>query len=84
MRPPVLRRRDLWRTTLQTLTECPRFGQSLVEFDPKAEAKLRKKLDLYLVPTVSLLYLFCFIDRANVGMNHHRHHQDSTAARSGR
>ena len=52
---------------MQTLTECPRFGHSLVEFDPKAEAKLRRKLDLYLVPTVSLLYLFCFIDRANIG-----------------
>lgn len=36
-------------------------------FDPKAEAKLRMKLDLFLVPTVSLLYLFCFIDRANIG-----------------
>jgi hypothetical protein len=22
------------------------------------------------VPTVSLLYLFCFIDRANIGMDH--------------
>ncbi|KAK4126974.1 MFS general substrate transporter [Parathielavia appendiculata] len=43
------------------------FGQPLVQFDPKAEARLRRKLDLYLVPTVSLLYLFCFIDRANIG-----------------
>jgi MFS family permease len=25
------------------------------------------KIDLYIVPTVALLYLFCFIDRANVG-----------------
>ncbi|KAL2022438.1 hypothetical protein VTK56DRAFT_5267 [Thermocarpiscus australiensis] len=43
------------------------FGHALVQFDPKAEAKLRTKLDLMLVPTVSLLYLFCFIDRANIG-----------------
>ncbi|KAK3303198.1 major facilitator superfamily domain-containing protein [Chaetomium strumarium] len=43
------------------------YGQALVQFDPKAEARLRRKLDLYLVPTVSLLYLFCFIDRANIG-----------------
>ncbi|KAJ4287432.1 hypothetical protein N0V88_007705 [Collariella sp. IMI 366227] len=35
--------------------------------DPKAEARLCRKLDLYIVPTVSLLYLFCFIDRANIG-----------------
>ncbi|KAH7107434.1 major facilitator superfamily transporter [Auriculariales sp. MPI-PUGE-AT-0066] len=35
--------------------------------DEVAERKLRWKLDFYLVPTVALLYLFCFIDRANVG-----------------
>ncbi|KAK3682365.1 major facilitator superfamily domain-containing protein [Podospora appendiculata] len=43
------------------------FGHSLLEFDPKAEAKLRFKIDLMIVPTVSILYLFCFIDRANIG-----------------
>ncbi|KAI0864382.1 MFS transporter [Xylaria cubensis] len=42
-------------------------GESLVLFDPEAERKLRKKLDFYIVPTVSILYLFCFIDRANIG-----------------
>lgn len=36
-------------------------------FDPKAEARLRRKIDLMIIPTVSLLYLFCFIDRANIG-----------------
>ncbi|KAJ4019366.1 hypothetical protein NW766_003082 [Fusarium irregulare] len=35
--------------------------------DPKAEAKLRRKIDWMIVPTVCLLYLFCFIDRANIG-----------------
>jgi fucose permease len=38
-----------------------------VHFDPAAEKRLRLKLDLMIVPTVSLLYLFCFIDRANIG-----------------
>lgn len=57
------------------------YGQSLVEFDPKAEAKLRWKIDLYVVPTVSILYLFCFIDRANIGLcefsrHIHRNHTD--------
>jgi hypothetical protein len=47
---------------------CYSYGHSLVEFDPKAEAKLRLKIDLYIIPTVALLYLFCFIDRANIGM----------------
>lgn len=42
-------------------------GRALVHFDAAAEAKLRMKIDLYIVPTVALLYLFCFIDRANVG-----------------
>ncbi|KAK7030408.1 hypothetical protein VNI00_014152 [Paramarasmius palmivorus] len=35
--------------------------------DEKAEARLRWKIDLYIIPTVSILYLFCFIDRANIG-----------------
>ncbi|KFY30715.1 hypothetical protein V493_01725 [Pseudogymnoascus sp. VKM F-4281 (FW-2241)] len=42
-------------------------GRPLIEFDKAAESKLRLKIDLYIVPTVSLLYLFCFIDRANIG-----------------
>lgn len=37
-------------------------GRPLVIFDPKAEAKLRLKIDLYIIPTVAILYLFCFID----------------------
>ncbi|CEQ41985.1 SPOSA6832_03755 [Sporobolomyces salmonicolor] len=44
-----------------------RYGNPLVHIDPVAEAKLRRKLDLHLVPTVAILYLFCFIDRANIG-----------------
>lgn len=36
-------------------------------FDPKAEARLRRKIDMMIVPIVALLYLFCFIDRANIG-----------------
>ncbi|KAM3415155.1 hypothetical protein BST61_g10279 [Cercospora zeina] len=38
-----------------------------VHFDPGAEKRLRRKIDMYIVPTVALLYLFCFIDRANIG-----------------
>ncbi|KAL3458330.1 major facilitator superfamily domain-containing protein [Aspergillus heterothallicus] len=36
-------------------------------FDPAVEARLRRKIDLYILPTVALMYLFCFIDRANIG-----------------
>ncbi|ROV89140.1 hypothetical protein VSDG_08886 [Cytospora chrysosperma] len=57
---------------LHTLAErgqfaTDKYGHSLVHLDPKAEAKLRLKIDLMIVPTVALLYLFCFIDRANIG-----------------
>jgi hypothetical protein len=44
-----------------------RYGRALVRFDPKAESRLRLKIDLMIIPTVALLYLFCFIDRANIG-----------------
>jgi len=45
----------------------PRYGQPLVQFDAAAERRLRLKIDFFIVPTVALLYLFCFIDRANIG-----------------
>lgn len=35
----------------------------LEEVDPVAEARLVRKLDLWIVPTVMLLYLFSFLDR---------------------
>ena len=44
-----------------------RHGRSLIHIDPKVESTLRLKLDLCIIPTVSMLYLFCFIDRANIG-----------------
>ncbi|RKF61436.1 putative transporter [Golovinomyces cichoracearum] len=37
------------------------------QIDIKSEAALRRKIDYYVVPTVAILYLFCFIDRANIG-----------------
>lgn len=33
------------------------YGHALMTFDPKAESRLRLKIDLYIVPTVALLYL---------------------------
>ncbi|KAH7346984.1 putative MFS transporter [Pyrenochaeta sp. MPI-SDFR-AT-0127] len=42
-------------------------GHSLLQFDPIVERHLVRKIDLYIVPTVAMLYLFCFIDRANIG-----------------
>ncbi|MCJ1449075.1 MAG: hypothetical protein MMC23_009594 [Stictis urceolatum] len=43
-----------------------RYGNALVTFDQALERKLRLKIDLFVIPTVSVLYLFCFINRANI------------------
>lgn len=42
---------------------------SIETIDKAAERRLRNKIDLRLVPVMCMLYLFCFIDRANVGKN---------------
>lgn len=39
-------------------------GEHLDRF---AEKKLRRKCDLHVLPTISLLYLLAFIDRVNIG-----------------
>ena len=31
------------------------------------QAKLTRKIDLHIVPPVAIIYMFCFLDRANVG-----------------
>lgn len=48
-----------------------RYGSALMTFDAKAEARLRRKIDLLVVPIVALIFLFSFIDRANIGMCTH-------------
>ncbi|KAG0310547.1 hypothetical protein BGZ99_000307 [Dissophora globulifera] len=37
------------------------------ELDPVAVAKLRRKVDLRLIPLISVLYLCSFLDRVNIG-----------------
>jgi len=36
-------------------------------WDEAEEQRIRRKLDWHIVPLVTLLYLLCFLDRANVG-----------------
>lgn len=43
-------------------TVTDQYGKVLVEFDRAAEKKLVRKIDMMVVPTVALIYLFCFID----------------------
>lgn len=38
-----------------------------VEIDPEIERRVRRKLDLHLIPLVSGLYLLAFLDRSNIG-----------------
>ena len=45
----------------------PLCSSSTFVYDAEAEARLRRKIDWTVVPTVSILYLFCYIDRANIG-----------------
>jgi sugar phosphate permease len=39
----------------------------VIEIDPEAEKRLRRKLDLRILPIVTICYLFLFLDRGNVG-----------------
>ncbi|KAF2176896.1 MFS general substrate transporter [Zopfia rhizophila CBS 207.26] len=49
-------------------TRCA-FDQSTDEFTwtPEEEKIVRRKLDMWIVPLTTFLYLLCFLDRANVG-----------------
>ncbi|KAF8134535.1 major facilitator superfamily domain-containing protein [Boletus edulis] len=44
-----------------------RCANEVEELSPAERARLLRKLDWHLLPPVSLLYLLCFLDRANVG-----------------
>ncbi|KAJ0158722.1 putative transporter [Colletotrichum tanaceti] len=50
-----------------TIEDPEKHTEQSLAYDPVLERKLRLKIDLMVVPTVALLYLFCFIDRANIG-----------------
>ncbi|KAH6954610.1 major facilitator superfamily domain-containing protein [Fusarium avenaceum] len=42
-------------------------GNPIATFDEAAEKRLRRKIDWCVMPTVTILYLMCFVDRANIG-----------------
>lgn len=41
----------------------PQSGNVEVEFDPELEKKLVRRIDLHLIPILSLLLLCAFVDR---------------------
>jgi len=45
----------------------PNTDPNTLEIDHVAEKKLVRKLDMWIVPPVMLLYLFSFLDRVNIG-----------------
>ncbi|KAF1946652.1 MFS general substrate transporter [Clathrospora elynae] len=47
--------------------ESDEIGTQLEGVDPVFEAKLVRKLDLFIIPVVMLLYLLSFLDRVNIG-----------------
>ncbi|OLN82383.1 putative transporter C1002.16c-like protein 23 [Colletotrichum chlorophyti] len=55
------------RPSLEAKMDPEKHSAQPLPYDPAVERRLRLKIDLMIVPTVSLLYLFCFIDRANIG-----------------
>lgn len=40
---------------------------ALREIDPKANARLTRKLDMHIIPWLFGIWLFAFIDRSNIG-----------------
>ncbi|BGP16971.1 hypothetical protein JCM10213v2_004980 [Rhodosporidiobolus nylandii] len=44
-----------------------KHGRPIVQIDHAAEQRLARKIDWHILPPVALIYLFCFIDRANIG-----------------
>jgi hypothetical protein len=47
--------------------EAAPAGLVAAEIDPVIEKRVRRKLDLHIVPLLSALYLLAFLDRSNIG-----------------
>ncbi|KAF4121438.1 nicotinic acid transporter [Geosmithia morbida] len=52
---------------VETLTSTPTDLRGDISIDEAAEKALVRKLDLWIVPPVMLLYLLSFLDRVNIG-----------------
>ncbi|CAI7646470.1 unnamed protein product [Penicillium pancosmium] len=42
--------------------------EQAIDIDPVAEKRLVRKIDLYLMPSAFVLYLFSYVDRSNIGL----------------
>jgi hypothetical protein len=43
------------------------LGTTALEIDPEQEKRVRRKMDIHLVPLTMVLYLLAFLDRSNIG-----------------
>ncbi|PLB49676.1 putative MFS nicotinic acid transporter Tna1 [Aspergillus steynii IBT 23096] len=50
-----------------TMEKVPHDEHSPLEFTPEMEKRVLRKMDLRLIPMLSLLYLLAFLDRGNIG-----------------
>lgn len=66
---PLAPRQDWYEAYQEDDPEHPKQSHlpQVPEIDYAAEQKVLRKLDLYIVPPVLLLYLFSFLDRVNIG-----------------
>jgi hypothetical protein len=44
----------------------PTFSNESLIIDPAAEAELKRKMDVRIVPSACLIYLLCYLDRSNI------------------
>lgn len=47
--------------------EAAHVEAAVEDIDPEIEKRVRRKLDLHIVPLLSALYLLAFLDRSNIG-----------------
>jgi hypothetical protein len=52
---------------VQDLDQGDPYSDSHITWTEEEETRVRRKLDLQIVPMVTLLYLLCFLDRSNIG-----------------
>jgi len=52
---------------VEAVRVLPTGTTTVGEIDPEVEKRVRRKLDMHLIPLLSALYLLAFLDRSNIG-----------------
>lgn len=58
---------DRWASPTSSEDKTTIAAPAGLTWDEAEETRIRRKLDGRIVPLVTILYLLCFLDRANVG-----------------